>query len=79
MTEETNASAYDLLSRPTLSLTDAEVEIVVADLRRRRAAFIATGKPDKIAKPKTASPSPTAESKAANTAALLSMLKLNKD
>lgn len=68
--------AYALLSRPTLEYTDAEVAAVVADLRRRREAFIKTGKPDKISKPKGATVKADAEEKARNTAALLAQLKL---
>jgi hypothetical protein len=69
--------AYALLSKPTLDLTDAEVEKVVADLRRRRALYAATGKPDRQPKPK-AEPKgkSTAADKAANTAALLASLQL---
>jgi hypothetical protein len=67
--------AYALLSKPTLDLTDAEVEKVVADLRR--ALYAATGKPDRQPKPK-AEPKgkSTAADKAANTAALLASLQL---
>lgn len=72
-------SAYDLLSRPTLTLTDEEVDIVIADLRRRRELFVATGKPDKIAKPKEKPVPVTEDVRKANTAALLGMLKLTKD
>lgn len=74
--DEPEISAYDLLSKPTLNLTDAEVELVVADLRRRRAAYIKTGKPDK---PKAAAKSAaklSADEKARNTAALLDSLQL---
>lgn len=39
--------AYALLTKPTLDLTDAEVDIVIADLRARRARHISSGKPDK--------------------------------
>ncbi len=78
MTDEV-PDAYTLLSRPTLDFTDAEVDIVIADLRRRRAAFVATGKPDKIAKPKVAASPASAEAKASNTASILAMLKLTKD
>jgi hypothetical protein len=49
--------AYSLLTKPTLEITDAEVDIIVADLRRRRANHLASGKPDK----------PAAEAKAKRT------------
>lgn len=51
MTTETGGSAYELLTKPTLELTDAEVKIVVEDLRQRRLAYLKTGKPDKPSKP----------------------------
>jgi hypothetical protein len=69
-------NAYDLLSKPTNELTDAEVELIVVDLRRRRQLYIATGKPDRgaPAKPKEPKAKPTAADKAANTASLLSKI-----
>lgn len=71
-----NLDAYALLSRPTLDLSDAEVEAVVVDLRKRRLLYIQTGKPDKPTKPKEPKAKPTAADKAANTAALLASLNL---
>jgi len=73
--------AYSLLSRPTLELTDDEVEIVVQDLRRRRDLFVKTGKPDKAkADSAKAKAIPVDEAqKAANTKALLAQLKIFKD
>lgn len=44
-------SAYDLLSKPTLELTDEEVEAIVADLRVRRNAYVTRGKKDDPKKP----------------------------
>ncbi len=69
--------AYALLSKPTLKLSDAEVDIILADLRSRRARYLATGKPDKP-KAERAAPKakPTAASKAAATADLLASLNL---
>jgi hypothetical protein len=40
------ASAYDLLTRDTLTLTDAEVAAIVVDLRKRRLAYVTQGKKD---------------------------------
>jgi hypothetical protein len=72
-----NEDAYSLLSRPTLQLTDAQVEKIVIDLRERRAKHIATGKPDKPrAEAKIKAEPLGKESKAANTAALLASLRI---
>lgn len=69
--------AYALLSKPTLTLSDKEVEVVVADLRARRARHLATAKPDKPRTEAKAKAEPTSkEAKAANTAALLAQLSL---
>ncbi len=76
---EAPADAYSLLSKPTLDLTDAEVETIVADLRRRRKLFVEQGVKDepvkKAAAARKALPKEKAD-KAANTLALLSQLKL---
>lgn len=75
-------SAYDLLSTPTLALTDEQVEAIVVDLWKRRELYIKTGKPDKAPKPKVeAGPKvkATDDEKKRNTAILLSQLKLSKD
>ena len=69
-------SAYDLLSKPTLELTDDEAEIIVADLRAKRAAFVRTGKVDKPKAEKAAKVKLGSDEKARNTAALLAQLKL---
>lgn len=68
--------AYSLLSKPTLDLNDKEVEIIVADLRRRREAYIKTGKVDKPKKERAAAVKLSKDEKARNTALLLSQLKM---
>lgn len=69
-------SAYDLLTRPTLEITDAEALLIIADLRKRRQAYVESNgkKRDEPHKEKR-SPA-TAEEKAANTADLLANLGL---
>lgn len=57
-------SAYDLLSKPTLELTDDEIKAICVDLRARRERFLA-GQKDNPPKPKKAEPPKTAEEKAA--------------
>lgn len=69
-------SAYDLLSKPVHEITDAEAELIIADLRRRREAYIKIGKPDKPAKDKVVAAKLDKDEKARNTAALLASLKL---
>lgn len=68
--------AYALLSKPTLNYTDDEVALVVADLRKRRAAYVSTGKVDKPKKEKVEREKLSKDEKARNTAALLASLKL---
>jgi hypothetical protein len=68
--------AYSLLSKDPREVTDAEAEQIIADLRRRRAAYIKTGKPDKPAKEKVEAVKLDKDEKARNTAALLAQLKL---
>lgn len=58
------ADAYALLSKPTLELTDAEVEAICKDLRAKRERFLA-GQKDNAPKPKAEPKS--AEEKAALT------------
>lgn len=70
----TAADAYSLLTRPTLEITDAELLIIIADLRRRREAFM-TGKKDDNRKA-AAAVKPTEASKSAATADLLAGLNL---
>jgi tartrate dehydratase beta subunit/fumarate hydratase class I family protein len=68
--------AYSLLTRPTLEITDEQLEIIVANLRARRAAYMA-GTADRPDKPKAASAAPkTAAEKDALTKALLGELDL---
>lgn len=68
--------AYDLLSTPTLDLSDAQVELIVLDLRRRREAYVKTGKVDKPKKEKADVKKLDKDEKARNTALLLAQLKL---
>jgi hypothetical protein len=64
-TTETGArSAFDLLSKPTLDLTDKDIEDICKDLRAKRERFLA-GQKDNPPKPKAAEPPKTAEEKAA--------------
>lgn len=60
-------NAYDLLTKPTLELTDAEVALVVEDLQKRRRLYVDKGTKD--------APKPAVD-KAAATADLLSDLGL---
>ena len=76
---ETGLDAYALLSKPTLELSDAEVDAVIADLRKRREAYIKTGKADRPAKEKKAIVKATSDEKTRNTAMLLAQLKLSVD
>lgn len=69
-------NAYALLSKPTLDLTDAEVEAVVVDLRRRRALYVKTGKVDKPKAAKVAAKKLDADEKLKNTQLLLASLKI---
>lgn len=66
MSTTAEASAYDLLSKPTLELSDEEVAIICADLRKKRERFLAGVKdnPPKVSK---ATPPKNAEEKAALT------------
>lgn len=72
--EHAPRSAYDLLTAPTLSLTDEEVTLICADLRKRRLSYVQSGKQDTPHKPKPAKA--TASEKAAITADLLANLGL---
>ena len=73
--------AYALLSKPTLQLSDEEVTIIIADLRKKRIASLTTGKPDKTvaeakkAKAQKALPKSQQE-RAALTADLLASIKI---
>jgi hypothetical protein len=77
----TTTSAYELLSKATLSLSDAEITICIAELRKKRVLYATNNIPDtavKDAKPKSAAKL-SAEQKAANTAALLAQMKFKED
>lgn len=76
MADEQTDSAYALLSKPVLELTDAEVKVIIADLREKRLRFVTSGIADKKpAKPKvTMTDEEAAAAKAANTAALAASL-----
>lgn len=76
VTDAEPVDAYSLLSKPTLDLSDAEVDLIIDDLRKRREAYIKTGKPDKPKVVKAAAKKLNADEKARNTAALLAQLKL---
>lgn len=69
-----HADAYELLSRPTLDYTDEEVAKVVADLRRRRTAFLTQGKADRPKAAKKEAVKLSADDKARNTQVLLASL-----
>lgn len=69
-------TAYDLLSKPTLEISDDEALKIIADLRARRRAYLATGKVDKPKKEKVTAKKLDADEKARNTALLLAQLKL---
>lgn len=53
-TTSPTGDAYALLSKPTLDLTDAEIEAICKDLRARRERFLLgqADKPPKQSKPK---------------------------
>ena len=79
-TEEQLLDAYALLSKPTLDLSDAEVEAVVIDLQKRRELYLKTGKPDAPKPPKEKAPpkgKASDEEKKRNTALLLGQLKMS--
>ena len=65
--------AFALLSKPTLQLTDEEVTLVCADLRKRREAFL-QGRADKP--PRKAAPQKSPEEKQALLAGLEAELGL---
>lgn len=56
--------AFTLLSKPTLELTDKEVDAICADLRKRRERFLA-GQKDNPPKAVKAEPPKTTEEKQA--------------
>lgn len=69
MTEQPARDAYALLSKPTLDLTDQDVEDICIDLRKRRERFLA-GQKDNPPKAK-AEPPKTPEEKAALSESIL--------
>lgn len=58
------SSIYDLLSKPTPTLSDADVEAIIADLRTKRDAYVKTGKADKPTRKKAETPAEVAEATA---------------
>lgn len=76
MTDEQPVDAYSLLSRPVLELTDAEVEVIVTDLRRKRELFVSSAGKTRDTPGKAKASKPTDESKKAATADLLAGLNL---
>lgn len=76
--EPEQEDAYTLLSRPTLELTDAQIERIVEDLRNKRARFVLDPKKNADRpKAKRAVESKTSkEAKERNTAVLLGQLNL---
>lgn len=69
-------SAYDLLTKPTAEISDADLKLICADLRKRREAYVESkGKrPDRPDKPKAIKP--TDESRKQVTADLIAQLGL---
>lgn len=67
--------AYALLSKPTLDVSDEEALLIIEDLRKRRVAYLKTGKPDK--QPKAKAPPKGPVDKKANTANLLALIEAN--
>lgn len=77
--DDEQLDAYALLSKPTLDLSDKEVELVVIDLQKRRELYLKTGKPDAPKPPKEKAPpkgKASEEEKKRNTALLLGQLKM---
>ena len=60
--------AYTLLSKPTLELTDQDIEDICKDLRARRERYLAGQKDNP---PKKAAPPKSAEEKAALTDSII--------
>jgi hypothetical protein len=79
---EPELDAYALLSKPTLDLSDAEVERIVIDLQQRRKLYLSTGKPDVVKKPaaaKAKTGKASDDEKKRNTELLLGKLKMSLD
>lgn len=76
MTDELRQSAYELYTKPILTITDEELEkVIIPDLRKRRALYKqGKGTPDTPGK-KKASPT-TASEKKQNTLDILASLDL---
>lgn len=70
--------AFALLSKPTLELTDAEIELICADLRRKREQFLqgVQDKPPRAAKAKLPPPDRSSEAVQQRTADLLGEIDL---
>ena len=60
--QPTAQDAFELLSKPTLDLTDDEIETICKDLRKRRERFLA-GQKDNAPKAKKAAQPATPEAK----------------
>lgn len=78
MTDETLPTArdaYELLSKPTLQLTEDDVLAICTDLRRRRQAYL-NGVQDKPKKVKAPAKAITAEEKLALTQQVAASLDL---
>jgi hypothetical protein len=69
-------TAYELLSKPTLEISDEEALTIIADLRQRRRAYLTSGKVDKPKKEKVEAVKLDKDEKARNTALLLASLKI---
>lgn len=67
--------AFALLSKPTLELTDAEIELICADLRRKREQFL-QGVQDKPPRTAKVQVDQSPEAKAQRTADLLGEIDL---
>lgn len=70
------ADAYVLLSRPVLELTDAELEVILSDLRRKRETFVASNGKAKDTPGKVKKKPATPEEKQELTKSLLAQLGL---
>lgn len=74
--DEGELDAYALLSKPTLDISDPEALRIIEDLRRRREAYVKTGKVDKPKKEKIERKKLDADEKKRNTEILLAGLKI---
>lgn len=71
MAEDLPMDAYALLSKPTLDLSDKEIEVICIDLRKRRERFLAGQKDNLPKKPKAAAAPMTDEAKQQAAAEIL--------